>query len=368
LSQEAAGERATFASNDGIWALFVEAIMIVVWRVTDTCNLSCPFCTFDKRLPFQRTQMAASDILRFAKVLSDHKALSGEPVLLSWLGGEPLRWKPLEALTCEVRALGLEVSATTNGSTLGSPSIRRHLCDAYKELTISIDGFSAFHDRMRGWEGGFEKLRLWIPRLACEARMLRSNLKLRANVVLMHQNVNDFGSLCLELAKWGITEITYNQLGGRDRPEFYPAHRLNSADVDALEAQVAEIRQTLLDQGVVLVGGKEYLQRIRASAMDERIPIEDCEPGEHFLFIDEAGLASPCSFTTLDYGIDIRTVTTATDLDELPSRFRKLRQAKRSAQCDNCLSTQVCGKFKRNSNNMRNAKNTREDHGAMAQL
>ena len=61
---------------------------------------------------------------------------------------------------------------------------------------------SGLHDPMRGWPGGFEKLRLWVPALAREARRLGSDLKLRANVVLMRQNVADFAALCSELAEW----------------------------------------------------------------------------------------------------------------------------------------------------------------------
>lgn len=320
--------------------------MILVWRVVDSCNLSCPFCAFDKRLAFPRTQIAPEEVLRFARVLADHQALAGDRVLLSWLGGEPLLWKPLAALTHGVRALGLEVSATTNGTALGSFPVRRHLCESYKELTISIDGFAGFHNAMRGWSGGFEKLRLWVPALANEARSLGSALKLRANVVLMHQNLADFEPLCWELANWGISEITYNQLGGRDRPEFYPAHRLSPEDVDLLEVTVPRIRRRLLDANVVLIGGEEYLARIRASASNVRVPIEDCGPGESFLFVDETGRVSPCSFTTVDYGIDIRDITTASEFAALPGRFRELRRTKRSAQCDDCLSTQVCGKFK----------------------
>jgi radical SAM protein with 4Fe4S-binding SPASM domain len=168
-------------------------------------------------------------------------------------------------------------------------------------------------------------------------------------IVLMRQNVADFAKLCSELVGWGITEITYNQLGGRDRPEFYAAHRLRSTDVNLLEVQLPETRQRLSDRGATLVGGEEYVTRIRASALNERVSIEDCEPGERFLFIDEVGRVSPCSFTTLDYGVDIRTITTAADLAFLPGIFRKMRDTKRSEQCDDCLSTQACGKFNRSS-------------------
>jgi radical SAM protein with 4Fe4S-binding SPASM domain len=321
--------------------------MIVVWRVVNSCNLSCPFCAFDKRLTFQRSQTDPIEIVRFAGLLADHQAQTGEHVLVSWIGGEPLLWEPLEQLTHTVRGLGLDVSTTTNGTTLGSPRIRRHLCESYKELTISIDGFAAFHDPMRGWAGGFNKLRAWIPALASQIRALNSPLKLRANVVLMRQNVKDFTALCLELARWGIDEITFNQLGGRGRPEFYPAHRLRTADVDALAAQLPGIRRSLLDFGTSLIGGENYLKRIYASARDERNSVDDCGPGNDFLFIDEDGRISPCSFTTQDYGIDVRTVKTPAQLAALPGRFRVMQQTQRSTQCHDCLSTQVCDKFKR---------------------
>jgi radical SAM protein with 4Fe4S-binding SPASM domain len=320
--------------------------MIVVWRVVDSCNLSCPFCAFDRRLTFPRSAANPADILRVAGALAAYQAQSGDRVLLSWLGGEPLLWRPLEELTRGVRALGLEVSATTNGTTLGSAKLRRHLCETYKELTISIDGFSDFHDAMRGWTGAFEKLRASVPLLAAQASALGSPLKLRANVVLMRQNIREFAALCAELATWGINEITFNQLGGRDRPEFYPAHRLTVADVDALEAQLPRLREALSRQGVTLVGGAAYLARFRASALNQRNPVADCGPGERFLFVDEKGRVAPCSFTTDDYAVDIGSIHTGDDVAQLPARFAALRRARRSTQCDDCLSTQVCEKFK----------------------
>jgi len=321
--------------------------MIVVWRVVNSCNLSCPFCAFDKRLAFPRSHAQPAEVVRIARLLADHQAMTGDRVLLSWLGGEPLLWGPLKPLTETVRSLGLEVSTTTNGTTLGSSRVRQHLCEAYKELTISIDGFAGFHDPMRGWIGGFDKLRAWIPALASQIQALRSPLKLRANVVLMRQNIADFPDLCLELARWGIREISFNQLGGRDRPEFYPAHRLRTADVDTLARQLPEIRRQLLDFRASLVGGENYLRRIHASARDERNPVEDCAPGESFLFVDEQGLISPCSFTSQDYGIDARSISTPADFAELAGRFRTMQRFERSAQCQDCLSTQVCDKFKR---------------------
>ena len=87
--------------------------MIIVWRVVDRCNLSCPFCAFDKSLGFPRSQTDPAEIIRFAGVLADYQARTGDPVLLSWIGGGPLLWAPLESLTNAVSALGLKVSRNT---------------------------------------------------------------------------------------------------------------------------------------------------------------------------------------------------------------------------------------------------------------
>jgi radical SAM protein with 4Fe4S-binding SPASM domain len=65
-------------------------------------------------------------------------------------------------------------------------------------------------------------------------------------------------------------------------------------------------------------------------------------------FIDESGRVSPCSFPSPEYGIDVQAIRSAADLVALPARFRQARRAQRSIQCDDCLSTQVCDKFKLN--------------------
>jgi len=59
----------------------MEANMIVVWRVVDRAgNLACPFCAFDKRLGFARSETAPQEVLRLAAVLADHQARTGDRV------------------------------------------------------------------------------------------------------------------------------------------------------------------------------------------------------------------------------------------------------------------------------------------------
>jgi hypothetical protein len=71
--------------------------MIVVWRVTQQCNLTCPFCAWDRSVPGERFQLATDQALRFGTLLAQFQAQTRERVLLSWLGGETSEQLGLEA-------------------------------------------------------------------------------------------------------------------------------------------------------------------------------------------------------------------------------------------------------------------------------
>jgi MoaA/NifB/PqqE/SkfB family radical SAM enzyme len=320
--------------------------MIVVWRVTQRCNLSCPFCGYDRRLSRPRRDADPDLIRSFGRVLAEHQQTGGESVLVSWIGGEPLLWSPLTDLTVFfIKELGLRVSTTTNGTTLGSAAVREHLLEHYSELTVSVDGVGIVHDELRGWPGGYGALRDSVTKIAAGKRTARRGPLLRANVVLMRQTISDFGRLCIELAGWGIEEITFNQLGGRDRPEFFSEHRLLPENAMWLQNELPQLRARLSALGARLNGGGAYLRRIHASTRDEGIAVADCHPGEQFLFVNEEGVVSPCSFTTTSYGIPLTELDRSETLNDLPHRFAQLRAERRLSACEDCQSTQVFEKF-----------------------
>lgn len=320
--------------------------MIVVWRVTEHCNLSCPFCSYDRRLTRSRSEADVDLIRRFGHVLAEYQRVTGDRLLVSWMGGEPLRWRPLTELTTTFTTqLGLRVSTTTNGTPLGSIAVRQHLLAHYSELTVSVDAVEQAHEKLRGWPGGWGVLSESVKAVAKAKRLLGHGPRLRANVVLMRQTIAHFEQLCRELATWGIEEITFNQLGGRDRPEFFPVHRLLPQQARQLAGEIPALRDRLDELGVQLKGNTGYLRRILASTQDERIPIEDCHPGRQFLFINTEGIAAPCHFTTAGYGVPLQELRTAADLRALPERFAARRRQQRLAPCEDCQCTQVFEKF-----------------------
>ena len=320
--------------------------MIVLWRITGRCNLACPFCSYDRSLPFARRDAMEETVRRFGSVLGTWRERSGERAHLSWLGGEPLLWSPLLALSCELRDRhGIEISATTNGTLLHRPDIQAGILDSFSELTVSVDGPEAFHDSLRRWPGGWRRLRASVSKLAGARTATGRPLKLRANIVLMHDNLPMLEELCEQLPDWGFDEITFNQLGGRDRPEYFPAHRLSPDDVAQLARLLPALRQRLMERGVRLCGSGRYLERILASAEDRTIDGGDCGPGRTFLFIDEDGRVAPCHFTADELGLPVEQIRSVEDIDDLHRHFSERRAQQRPAVCNDCPSTQVFAKF-----------------------
>lgn len=319
--------------------------MIVLWRVSNHCNLACPFCAYDKRLGLPRAQADPAEVARFIDLLGAWRRTTGRRVLLSWLGGEPLLWTPRVALDARAVQQGIDLSLTTNGTRLGSPQVRAELVRRYREVTISIDGMADFHDAMRGWRGAFDKLAHSVPALAAERQAAGAPLKVRANIVLMRDNVAGFAGLCRTLADWGVDEISFNQLGGRDRPEFYPDHRLRAEDVAHLVEEIPRLRAELGQAGTTLVGGAAYLARFADTVAGRPLPITDCRVAESFLFIDEAGRVAPCSFAPEHFGISVNDLGSPADLDGLPGRLRSHQRAHPPRDCADCPSTQQFSKF-----------------------
>ncbi len=322
------------------------ARLVVVWRVTTRCNLSCGFCAYDRDLPFVRSEMSEPTARALGLSLVRTRDASGASMHVSFLGGEPFSWRPLLRIARDLREQGISLGVTTNGVSLGRPAVRELLLDCFDELTLSIDGVGAVHDGLRGWPGGFELLSTALRDIVHEKESRGKGPLVRVNTVLMRDNVREFPALCRALADLGVQEVTFNRLGGRDRPEFFQIHRLLPADLERLTEGLPALRCELAARGLAILGADAYLERLMSLERGERVAVRDCEPGRRFLFVDERGRIAPCSFTLEAYGEKAAEPSQpARDFVELPRRFLARQQSERAGACDDCASTRVFEKF-----------------------
>ncbi|MGE0755436.1 MAG: radical SAM protein [Pirellulaceae bacterium] len=317
---------------------------VIVWRVVEFCSLACPFCGFSREVARPRGLVPTEWVIHLADVLRRYVSQRNRNVLLSWLGGEPLEWPGLTGLADACGGCpGLQLGITTHGRRLVEPQVRRELLARYHQVTVSIDGPEDFHDRLRGMKGLHRQVQAGVRQLRSEDPQRR--LLLRVNCVLMRDNIDSFDVWSEELAHWGFDELTFNQLGGVERPEFYAAHRLLPEQVTRFVERLPALRERLGGLGLAVLGNDQYLRRIDCSARGASIPLEDCEPGARFLFLDGRGLVSPCSFTAQVYGIPVTEIRSPDDLDQLPARFSEMRRTYRHSACFDCHATHVFDKF-----------------------
>lgn len=290
----------------------------------------------------------SAKLIQFGEQLQALKARTGRTVLVSWLGGEPFQWPQWLELSQEFsHRLGLRLGVTTNGLALKSKRVRSQALDLFRQITISIDGLEDQHDSLRQAPGLFRQLSKVVPQLV-QDRDPQATL-LRVNTVLTQGNVAGFSEFCIRMAEWGFDELTFNPLGGKDRPEFFPANRLQPEQIVWRKAQLPILRKDCEKLGMKVCGSTAYLDRMGATAEGKPIPIADCRPGESFLFVDEFGRISPCSFTIGEFDtligesstIDSTTPSSSSsqDLASISHQFRTTRAngCVQELPCESCV-------------------------------
>lgn len=317
------------------------APFVVVWRVLTDCNQGCGFCAYDRGLPGGRIQVPAATVLRLGRLFAAWSRQRGRPVLLSLLGGEPMLWSPLAEVLPVLADAGLRLSLTSNGSRLERAEVRSLLADTLTELTLSIDGPAAVHDRLRGTPGAQARLRAAIDAFVA----LPKRPRLRVNTVLMQSTVRHYPRLVAELAARGVDAFSWNLLGGRDRPAFELAERMGDGSLVRGLRALDRVAPSL-PPGVVLEGGGAYRTRQLERLQGWPRPVEDCGPGQDFVFIDERGRLGPCHFTLDRHALRIEHLVTLADLDLLADRLRQRRARHPDPTCADCPSTQVFDKFR----------------------
>jgi MoaA/NifB/PqqE/SkfB family radical SAM enzyme len=118
----------------------------VVLRLTYRCDLACPHCLVGAQAT--PAELRLSD---WRRVLAELPAIGARKVLLT--GGEPLLHPDLVALVRLISARGIPVDLNSNLQRM-TPALLDDLRRAgLTELSVSLEGPAAVHDRMHGKAG-----------------------------------------------------------------------------------------------------------------------------------------------------------------------------------------------------------------------
>lgn len=230
-----------------------------------TCNLECAHCF----VSFSGQRMSQAT---FDAVLAGARALG--VVELTFNGGEPLLHPDALEWIDAARAAGLRVLLFTNATLVTERIAARLAAAGVGRVTVSLDGFEAEHDAIRG-AGAFARAVRGIRRLVAAGLTVFTT-------TMVHDgnrgSVEALGRWCREAL--GVHGLRTSVIAPLGRAKTRPALALAPAEVRELFAHEP--------QGA-------------PSPTNGRLP---CRAGVDKLFITAAGDVYPCHlFDTLDAGL-----------------------------------------------------------------
>ena len=136
---------------------FDQSPMLVIWEVTQACDLACVHCRASAQSERNSDELTTEQGFR----LLDEIRRFGEPLMV-FTGGDPLKRPDLFELIRHSVEIGLRTNVTPSATPLLTPeAIDGFKAAGISRMAISVDGHdAASHDDFRGIPGTFDRAML----------------------------------------------------------------------------------------------------------------------------------------------------------------------------------------------------------------
>jgi len=345
---------------------FNERPFIVIWEMTQACDLACIHCRASAKPMRHPLELSTAEGQR----LIDQVAHLRVPVFVL-SGGDPLKRPDLYRLVEYATLRGVRTSLTPSATPLLTREALAGLKRAgLARLAVSLDGPNALaHDAFRGISGSFE-LTLQAIRSAHEL-----GIPLQINTTVSRQNFSDFDEIAqlvevLDIVLWAVFFLVPTGRGqtedlttAREFEEIFgKLHRMSQRvrfDIKTTEAQhyrrfVAQARAAERRGAAARTQPipELYANRSDPFTREEgtsrntadgigRAP-RGINDANGFVFVSHLGEVYPSGFLPLSAG-NIRGQSLASIYRESPL-FTSLRDAKNlKGKCGVCEFREICG-------------------------
>jgi len=317
---------------------FAAAPFLVIWEVTQACDLACVHCrasAVPARHPLELTTEAGFELL--AQV-----AGFGRPLMV-FTGGDPLKRPDLFALLGRSVELGLRTTVTPSATPLLTEEAIRSFRDCgVSRMAVSLDGpDAASHDAFRRVSGSFART---VFALECARRL---GLDTQVNTTVSRHNIGALARIAelaaeAEAKLWSVfflvatgrasqsddlTAEEYEQVFGY----LYELSKTAPFDIKTTEAQ--HYRRYVAQRR------KAEGRRAPAAGAGRQAGIND---GKGFVFISHTGEIFPSGFLPVSAG-NVRR-DRLEDVYRNSPLFRALRDTDRlKGKCGVCEYRNLCG-------------------------
>lgn len=298
------------------------------------CNVACTFCSIYKEVD---PSLSAEVTLRLVREAAE---LSKRGFNISLSGGEPLIYKPLQALLELAHTLGVDFGFTTNGYLLTKEKVAKILaCDPFN-INVSLESIDpAVNEALRPRRDGTRQTLEGIDNLVEEKRRVGSRVSILVKTTITDQNYRGLPALVRHLSKHPEVQLHLQPYVGSAESSFWVK---NLADLDHTMTELIRLARegnnVLMDERTA-EGFVRYFSSPPSEGVTSRLNLEgqkrNCDIGHRSMFVFQNGDVQFCDLL----GTKVGNVHTQS-LSEIYYGSVAETQRQRIQRCDiNCQRT-----------------------------
>lgn len=290
--------------------------------LTNRCNLKCEMCNI-----FRHPDQGFLDMGVYQRLVEGLGRVGC--FYLSFAGGEPFL-DPELGTRVRLAKRGIPyVHVVTNGLSLTERRVHELMEAGLDEISVSVDGMEADHDRIRGLPGAFARTMAGIDTLS----LLYPKMPLVVNSILSPSNLGSIGELADLVASKGLMH-KFQPVNAH--PEF-EGIKTKAETFSWTEENVKRVRELLerVSARANVVNSPYFLSKIPAYLSGQTqggLFTAPCRYGTHHMEVTSDGRIFPC-LTGMDWS---KGFALDTELEELLASQPYRDAVKKLEACTGC--------------------------------
>jgi len=251
----------------------------VIWEITNSCNYSCGYCIFSSEKAKIAGELTFEEVSKMLKGLRS-KGFSH----IKFTGGEPFIRKDFMDILKQTSDMGLVFDVSTNASLINAQKAQQLRQYGLSMAHVSVDGPNQqIHEQARG-KNTYDKTIHGLRNL------LDNGIYTRIGTAIFKANEDHLEEMICSAADLGSNEVIFSFME--------PVGRMKAQQIDLSQRSIGDVKSEL-DQLA-----KAYAGKIKVNysfTEDPKLSSTGiCPAASKFLYIDNLGRISPCTWVAAD--------------------------------------------------------------------
>lgn len=246
-----------------------------IWEITNSCNYSCGYCIFAAMKGKIEGELTTEEAFKVLQGLKEQNFSH-----IKFTGGEPFIRKDFVDILEKATNMGFQVDVSTNGSVINTSIAKRIKKYNLEMIHVSVDGPNKeIHEAARG-PNTYTRTIQGIKTLTKEG------INVRIGTVIFKDNQERLEEMVQSAVELGANEIIFSFMESIGRMEGDNS-KISDKEISEVKKELEDISRKYYDKIKV-----NYSFTEKPKSCEKGI----CPGGKDFLYIDNFGRTSPCTW------------------------------------------------------------------------